>query len=70
MRNVQYRWFVVPHLLALVLGVVLVSVSSRQGEASVYGWVLIAGSVLFAFAYLATSFRARSKADTGRQDDV
>lgn len=52
MRGVPYL-YVIPHLLALSLGIVMVLASSRGESMFTYGWVLIGGSVLFGLAYLA-----------------
>ena len=67
----QYRWYIVPHLAALILGIVMVVLGYRQGEASIYGWVLVAGSILFALAYFGIS-RAEKAQNPGRRgsDDV
>lgn len=51
MRGVPYL-YVIPHLLALSLGVVMVLTSSRGESMFTYGWVVIGGSVLFSLAYL------------------
>ena len=53
MPGPSYLRYVIPHLLALSLGIVMVLTSSRGHNLFTYGWVLIGGSALFSLAYVA-----------------
>ncbi|WP_066640151.1 hypothetical protein [Serinicoccus hydrothermalis] len=64
----RYRHYVIPHLLALFLGIAMVLSSSPGESLFTYGWVLVAVSALLSLGYLTFFRRSPVKASQDEND--